>query len=149
MREETNESTITPSSPVRLTVGLLATLALSIAYFLYDRDERFAEKYETQSTAHERAVTSQLEAIRAILKTKAGKDEITDRFTGADFRTYSANKEAEQNQFREFVRLQFNLTEKRNEVEHKALEQRIEHLDDDLNQAVERIDNHYNLRGIP
>lgn len=144
---EINESTITPSSPVRLTVGLLATLAFTVAYFLYDRDERTLEKFELKLKTHQVKHDEQVKKIESILEGKADTADIKDRFTGNDFRTYSTNQKAEQDQFREFVRLQFTLTEKRNEVEHQALEQRIEHLDDDLNQAVDRIDNHYNIRG--
>ena len=149
MSEERNESTITASSPVRLTVGLLSTILLSCAYFLYARDDFFYEKYTIHATAHESKVEAELTEIKRTLEGKANKTDASDRFTGSDFRTYSTNKKAEDEQFREFVRLQFTLTEKKNEVEHNALEERIEHLDDDLNKAVDRIDNHYNIRGLP
>ena len=149
MSEVQDDSTITPNSGVRLSVGLIAMLVLSFAYFLYARDEYFASRAEVYAKAHEQTVKAEIDTIKQIIKGKADKTDTADRFTGSDFRTYSANQKAEQDQFREFVRLQFTLTEKRNEVEHKALEQRIEHLDDDLNQAVDRIDNHYNLRALP
>ena len=39
-----NDSSITPGSPVRLTVGLLTTILLGFAYFLYARDDYYYEK---------------------------------------------------------------------------------------------------------
>ena len=146
MSEQQNDAPITPHSGVRITVGLVASVVLACAYILYERDEYFASRAETQQQTHIREVRQEIKNIVETLKGKADRSEVSDRFKGSDFRTYTANKKIEDEQFREFVRLQFTLTEKRNEVEHKSLEKRIEHLDDDLNSAVERIDNHYNMR---
>jgi len=138
-----NDRPITPNSGVRLSVGLIAMLVFSFAYFLFARDEYYAEKNEFRFSAHESHVESELKAIKDELKTKAATTATEDRFYRRDFNTFEQNHIREREQFKKSLELQFELIEEKNAVQHRALNNRIDHLEHDLESSEKRIDMHY------
>lgn len=143
-----DERPITPKSGVRLSVGLIATMLLAFSYFLYARDEYYAERAELKAAAHEKHVEQELATIKASVAGKADKTATIDRFTGKDFKTYAATQLAQDEQFKESVKLWFELVEAKNSAQHTALKERIDHTKDDLRDAIQRIDKHYNMRPV-
>jgi len=138
-----DERSITPKSSVRLSVGLIAGVVVGFAYFLYARDEYFSQKNEIKFDAHEQNVSSEISAIKTELKTKAEKTNISDRFTGKDFNVFEANHIREREQFKESIESKFDLIDRKNEIEHRALREKVDHLEDDLESSEKRIDMYY------
>ena len=138
-----DERSITPNSGVRLSVGLIAGVVVGFAYFLYARDEYFSQKNEIKFEAHEQNVSREISEIKTELKTKAATTATEDKFFRRDFEVFEKNHIREREQFKESIESKFELIDRKNEIEHRALREKVDHLEDDLESSEKRIDMHY------
>ena len=138
-----DERSITPNSGVRLSVGLIAGVVVGFAYFLYARDEYFSQKNEIKFEDHEQNVSREISEIKTELKTKAATTATEDKFFRRDFEVFEKNHIREREQFKESIESKFELIDRKNEIEHRALREKVDHLEDDLESSEKRIDMHY------
>lgn len=134
---------ITSNSPVRVTVGLLASLALSVLLYLFFELKGIEKHWASRADAHERNVSERIDAISDAIKEKADKTDISDRWRKQDHDVYAASIEAARQQSEESTKLHFSLIQEKNNAQHEAIEKRIDHAENDLKEVVYRVDNHY------